>query len=133
MIWVVRVIAVSSSSYILRSRVIVARTALCDLLDKPLVEFVANYRLHHCEVLEVIVCLEQCVSREEFHEDAANAPYITWETPTKIENDLGCAVMSCGHDGRVILIIEGGRAKVDKPDFAVKQDPPLTSVSRVCV
>lgn len=39
----------------------------------------ANHGLHHGQVLEVIMSLEQSITREELDKDAADAPDITGE------------------------------------------------------
>lgn len=52
--------------------------------------------------------LEQRVSGEEFHQDTPNAPDVTGEAPAKIQDNLGGPVVPCGHDRRVVLIIESG-------------------------
>ena len=41
--------------------------------------------------------------------------------------------MSCGDNGGVVFVVEGGRAKVDEPDLAVEKDSSLASISRVRV
>lgn len=74
-------------------------TALCDLLDDPLVKFVPNDSLHHRQMLQVVMGLEECVTREEFHENTANTPDITRKAPSQIENDFGGPIMSRGNNG----------------------------------
>lgn len=41
--------------------------------------------------------------------------------------------MSCGDNGGVVFVVEGGRAKVDEPDLAVEKDSTLAGISRVRV
>lgn len=37
--------------------------------------------LHHCQMLQIVVCLEQGLSSDEFHENATDWPYITRISP----------------------------------------------------
>lgn len=46
-------------------------------------------------MLKVIVGLKKGVASEELDENAAYAPNVAGETPTKVENDLWSTVMSC--------------------------------------
>ena len=43
----------------------------------------AHHNIHHCEVLQVIVSLEQGVSGEEFDQDATDREHIAGEAPTE--------------------------------------------------
>jgi len=88
--------------------------------DDRLVDGCITDCLHHRQMLEIIMRLEQCITSEELHQNATNAPDITWEAPAKVENDLRSSVMSSRNNGRVVLIIERGRTKVDQSYLRVK-------------
>ena len=90
------------------------------LADNSGLNLMANDSLHHGKMFEIVMSLEQCITREKFSEDTSNTPDVTRETPTQIQNDLGGTVVSSRHNWRMILIIESGRAKVDKPDLTVE-------------
>lgn len=76
--------------------------------------------LHHGQVLQIVMCLEQRISCEELDKDASNTPDITGEGPPESENNLRRPIMASRYDGRVILVLEGSRAKVDQPDLGIK-------------
>ena len=46
-------------------------------------------------MLKVVMRLEERVTRVELYEDAADAPDVTREAPTKIENDFRRSVVPC--------------------------------------
>ncbi len=71
-------------------------------------------------MLEVVVRLKQRITCEEFHNDAANAPDIAREAPSKLKNNLWCPIVSGRDYCRMIFIIESGRSKVNKADIAVQ-------------
>lgn len=77
--------------------------------------------------------LEKGVTREEFHEDAPNTPDITRETPAQIQDDLGCPVMPRGNNGRMVFVVERGRAKINESDLAVEENAPLAGVAGIRV
>ena len=93
----------------------------------------ANDALHHGQVLQIIVSLEKCIAGEELNENAANTPDVTGETPTQIENDLRCPVMSSGDNRRVVLVIEGGRSKINQSNLTIQEDASLTCCPRCCM
>ena len=69
------------------------------------------------------MCLEQGIASEKLDEDASDAPYVAREAPAKVEDNLGSAVVTRGYNGRVVLVVEGCRAKVDEPDFRIQKYP----------
>lgn len=69
------------------------------LLNKLGVNLSAADWLHHCQMLEVVVRLEESVSSEEFDEDAPYAPNIAGKAPSKLQDDLGSTVMTGRHHG----------------------------------
>lgn len=73
------------------------------------------------------MCLEKCISREKFNENASNAPNITGITPTKVEDDLWCSIMSGGYDRGMVFVIECSGTKVNQSDFSIEQYSPLRS------
>jgi hypothetical protein len=50
---------------------------------------------HHGKVFKIIMSLEQGIPSEELNENASNAPNITREAPSKIEDYLWSTVMAC--------------------------------------
>lgn len=64
-----------------------------DGLDQFGVDLSVTDRLHHGKMLKIVVCLEQCVSREELDNDAAYAPDVAGEAPSQLQNDLRGSVM----------------------------------------
>lgn len=100
-----------------------------DLLDEMTVQPFANNALHHGKVLEVVVGLEQRITSEKLHQDAANAPDITRKGPSQTKNDLRGPVVPCGYNRRVILVLEGGRTKIDQSDFGIEKDFALSGLS----
>ena len=87
------------------------------------------HTLHHSQVLEVVVRLEESVAGEELDKNAADTPNITGEGPTKPQDDLGGSVVTGRHHGRVVLIFECGRAEIDEANFGVKEHLALRSLS----
>jgi hypothetical protein len=115
---------------ILGSLVLAGGAVLEDLADELGVDAGAADALHHGQVLEVVVGLEEGVAGEELDEDAADAPDVAGEAPAEIEDDLGGAVVAGGDDGGVVLVVEGGGAEVDEADVRVEQDAALAGVAR---
>lgn len=56
---------------------------------------VISNSLHHSQMLQVVVCLKESISSEEFHQNATYAPYIARIAPAKSKYDLWSPVMSC--------------------------------------
>ena len=75
--------------------------------------------------------LEESIAGKELYQDTPNTPDITGETPAQVEDDLRCPIVACGHDRRVVFVIEGGRAKVDEANLAVKEDSSLARIAGV--
>lgn len=80
----------------------------------------ADNRLHHSQMLQVVVRLEQGISREELHKDAPYAPDVTGVGPAQPDDDFGCPVMAGRYNRGVVFILERGRAKVDEADLRVE-------------
>lgn len=98
----------------------VVPTCALDLSDQLWLNPATAYALHHCEMLEVVMRLEECVTCEELDEDASNAPYIARIAPSKVEYDLRCSVVPGRNDGGVVLVIKGCRSKVNQSNLSVK-------------
>lgn len=81
------------------SGVLVTATASSDQAHEGLVNRGVAHGLHHCQMLQVIVRLEQGVAGEELDKNAAYAPNVAREAPPKVEDDLGSAVVSRRDDG----------------------------------
>lgn len=62
-----------------RVRAAVPAGHFVDILDEIGIYPFADNRLHHGQMLKVIVCLEQSISRKEFDEDATYTPDVTGE------------------------------------------------------
>ena len=73
--------------------------------------------------------LEERETHVEFEEDAANAPDITRLRPAQLQDDLRRPVVPGGHDGRVVLPVEGGRAEVDHFDVRVANHALVSSLN----
>ena len=80
-------------------------------------------------MLQVIVSLEKRIAREEFDQDAANAPDVAWERPAESENDLWCAVVASRNDRGVVLVLEGSRSEINETNLSVEQDLSLACLA----
>lgn len=85
--------------------------------DDLLLNLSVAYRLHHGEVFEIVVCLEESVAGEELDQDASNTPDITRKRPAKIEDNLRCSVVARRHNGRMILVVKSGGTKINEADI----------------
>lgn len=101
------------------SGVFVTPSACRHLPDQGLVQRTITDCFHHGEMFKVVVCLEQCIACEELNQDASYTPDVTREAPSKVEDDFWGSVMSGANNRRVVLLIEGCRAKINEPDFGV--------------
>lgn len=61
--------------------------------DQLCVNFPVADSFHHGQVFEVVVRLEEGISRKEFHNNAPYAPNIAGETPSELQYDLRGSVM----------------------------------------
>ena len=84
-------------------------------------------------MFEVIVGLKEGIACKELHQDTSNAPDVAREAPSQIQNDFGRPIMPGRNNGRMILVIERRRAKVNESDFAVQKDTTLTCVTGIRV
>lgn len=78
-----------------------------------------QHLLHHGQVFQVVVCLEQGFPRVELDEDTTYAPCVAGEGPSHVENDLWRSVVTCGDDLRVVLVVEGRATKIDETDVCI--------------
>lgn len=83
---------------LLRCRVLVATSPNPNLLNHLLFDLVPAHGFHHRQVLEIVMCLEQGVTREELDKNASNTPNIARITPAQVQDDFGCSVMPRGYD-----------------------------------
>ena len=111
--------------------VVITASAL-DLPDQLRLNPATTNALHHCEMLQVVMCLEKGITSEELDEDAANAPNIAWIAPSQIKYDFWCSVVPCRNNGRMVLVIKSCGPKVNKSDLGVKQDSPLACDTLHC-
>lgn len=79
----------------------------------------AENALHHGQVFEVVVRLEQCHALVQLEQDAADAPDVARMAPAELENHLGSAIVTRRHNRAVVLVVERRRAKVDQPNRGV--------------
>lgn len=77
--------------------------------------------------------LEERIPCEEFNQDTPDTPNVTRKTPTQVEDDLRCPIVSRRDYRGMVLIVEGGGTKIDQPNLTVKEDPSLPSITGVCV
>mmetsp|Transcript_39629 Transcript_39629/g.126630 ORF Transcript_39629/g.126630 Transcript_39629/m.126630 type:complete len:232 (+) Transcript_39629:128-823(+) len=80
-------------------------------------------RLHHSQVLEVVMGLKQRLACEELEQDASDAPDITRVGPPQTEDDFRRSVVPRRHDAAVVLIVEGCIPEVDELDLAAHRHP----------
>lgn len=80
---------------------------LVDRSDDVSINLATAHSLHHSQMFEVVVCLEQGIAGEEFDQDAPYTPNVAGETPAQVQDDLWRTVVSCRDNRRVVLIIEG--------------------------
>ena len=71
---------------------------------------------------ELSVYLKKSDASGEFEDDASNGPDVAGGAPAQLEDDLGRAVVPRRDDGRVVLVVEGGAAKVDQSDLGVAEE-----------
>mmetsp|Transcript_78868 Transcript_78868/g.176400 ORF Transcript_78868/g.176400 Transcript_78868/m.176400 type:complete len:242 (+) Transcript_78868:554-1279(+) len=65
-------------------------------------------------MFQLLVGREELLAGIELHEDTANGPEVRALVPTKRKENLRAAVLPGVDDGRVVLILVGGIAKVDE-------------------
>ena len=70
------------------------RGHLVDGLDQVAVDAMSYHCLHHGQVLEIVVGLEQSIASEELDEDASDTPNITGIRPSETQNDLWGSVVA---------------------------------------
>lgn len=73
--------------------------------------------------------LEEGVSGEELDQNTANTPDVTREAPAEVQYDFRSPVVTGRHNRGVIFIIEGGRTKIDEPNFAVEENAALSGIA----
>ena len=69
-------------------------TTRSDSFDNFRIELSATDGLHHGQMLEVVMRLEECIASKELDKDAAYAPDIAWKGPAELQNDFRSAIMS---------------------------------------
>ena len=57
---------------------------IVDLLNQMCIDLLANHSFHHCEMLQIVMSLEQSITSEKFDQDAPYTPDITWIRPTQL-------------------------------------------------
>jgi hypothetical protein len=76
-------------------RAVPARTHPVHLSNHVRVDPALKYRFHQSQMLQVVVCLKQCVTSEKLDQNAADTPDITGEGPAKPKYDLRRPVVAC--------------------------------------
>lgn len=66
-------------------------------------------------MLSVVVGLEEGEANIVFEDDTAYTPHITRLRPAQLKNDLWRSIMAGGDNGTMVLMVEGGTAKVYYP------------------
>ena len=74
----------------------------------------AEGTFHEREVLDLIVGREEQRASPKLSEDAPHRPLIDRMVPLQAEGYLGRTVLPRAHDGRVVLVLPRGSAKVDE-------------------
>lgn len=116
--------------------------------------------LHHCQVLTIVVCLEECDSQIKFKHNTTDAknnfirsnigkiswkfsmrhtnytnlpnwPYIAWLRPTELQNHLRCSIMSRRNDCTVMFMIECCTTKVNQSNVGAFYFSYFTTLHRV--
>jgi len=75
--------------------------------------------LHHSQVLFVIVGLKKGRALEELVNDASDGPNVAGLTPAQLENDFGGAIVTGGHDRRMMLVIKSRGTEIYEPNATV--------------
>ena len=71
------------------------------------------------------MCLEEGEAQRQLEEDATDGPNIARLRPAKLKDHFGSTVMPSGHNGAVMLVVEGGTAEIDQPDLGVPDNPVI--------
>mmetsp|Transcript_28981 Transcript_28981/g.81636 ORF Transcript_28981/g.81636 Transcript_28981/m.81636 type:complete len:202 (-) Transcript_28981:111-716(-) len=79
-----------------------------------LFRYSAKHRLHHGEVLHVLVSLKQGVPGNELNDDAAYAPHVARVGPAQPKDDLWRSVMPCRDNRGVVLLLKSSAPKVNQ-------------------
>lgn len=84
--------------------------------------------LDHCQVLQVLVCVEKELARIQLHQDASHGPNIGLLVPCEVlEDDFGRSVLPCVDYERVALMLICRPSKVDYLDLAADGLAPLAT------
>jgi len=76
-------------------------------------------------VLAIVVRLEQGETEGELEQNAADGPDVAGLRPAELQDDLRGAVVPGGHDGAVVLVVEGGTPEVDEAYFRITNEPEV--------
>ena len=129
-VWVVQLVPCEK----LGGRVAVGTSSTrSNLLHELWIDLAIADRLHHGQMLEVVMRLEEGIACEEFNKNASYAPDVTGEAPTKLKDDLRCSVVSRRDHRRMVLVVEGCRTKVYQANLAVQKNSSLPRCPRGCV
>ena len=87
--------------------ILVIASTTSDATNDRLVNRTVTYSLHHGQMFQVVVRLEEGIAGEKLDEDATYAPDVAWKAPSKVKDDLGRPVVSGRYDRRMIFILKG--------------------------
>lgn len=62
----------------------------------------------------IVVGLKESEASVELEYDAPDGPDVAGVRPAELKDDFGGAVVARRHDRRVVLVVEGRRAKIDQ-------------------
>lgn len=72
---------------------------------------------HRAQLASPAVLLLAVFTCDQLHKDAANAPDVGLKAPAQPQNDLWRSIVARADYGAVVLILEGGAAKVNDLDL----------------
>ena len=71
-------------------------------------------------MLEIVMRLEEGITREEFDKNATDAPNIAWIAPSQIKYDFWCSVVPRRNNRGVVFIVKRCRSKVNKSNLGIE-------------
>lgn len=87
--------------------------------------------LHHRQVFQVFVGLEQHVACEQFVQNAAHIPHITGVERASPHNDFGCPVLTRRGHRRMMFMFKYRRSKINQLDLRFIQHLPSCVLSYI--
>lgn len=84
--------------------------------------YFTQHHNHHCQMLEIIVCLEQGITRQKLDQDAANGPNITRIGPAHAQYNFWSSIVPCGYHIRMVVLFKCRRPEINEADVCIGQD-----------